>query len=117
MLNEEKFMVNLLTKEVQVKTNMWYLDKGASNHMIGDQAKFQELDEKLIENVKFGEKSIVPIQGKVSILFQCKNGDQNLLMKVYYIQNLKSKIIILCHMTEEDNKVELVGLFLNIRQK
>ena len=37
MLNEEKVMVNLITKgENQVETNMWFLDNGASNHMTGD---------------------------------------------------------------------------------
>ena len=43
---------------------MWYLDNKASNHMTGDQTKFKELDEKLNGNVKLGNESIVPIQGK-----------------------------------------------------
>ena len=47
---------------------MWYLDNGASNHMIKDRAKFKEFDEKLI-GVKFGDGSIVLIQGKGFILF------------------------------------------------
>ena len=76
MLNVEKVMVNLLTKgEDRVEANMWYLDNGASNHMTGDRTKFKELEEKLIGNMKFGDGSIVSIQGKGSILFQCKNGD------------------------------------------
>jgi len=41
---------------------MWYLDNRASNHMIEDRAKFKELDEKLIKNVKFGDGSIILIQ-------------------------------------------------------
>ena len=37
MLNEEKVMVNILTKgEDRVQTNMWYLDNEASNHLTGD---------------------------------------------------------------------------------
>ena len=37
MLNEEKVMVNLLTKgEDRVETSMWYLDNEASNHMTED---------------------------------------------------------------------------------
>ena len=61
---------------------MWYLDNRANNYMTGDRTKFKELDEKLIVNVKFGDGSIVPIQGKGSILFQCKNDDQRLLTKL-----------------------------------
>ena len=94
MLNKEKVMANLLTKgEDRVETNMWFLDNRASNHITRDWKKFKELDEKLTKNVKFGDGSIVLIQGKWSILFQCKNGDQRLLTKVYYISNLKSNII------------------------
>ena len=39
------------------------------NHMTRDRTKFKERVEKLIGNVKFGDGSFVPIQGKVSILF------------------------------------------------
>ena len=89
-------MANLLTKgEDRVETNIWYLDNRASNHMTGDRTKFKELDEKLIGNVKFGDGSIESIQVKGSTMFQCKNGDQRLLTKVYYIPNLKSNIISL----------------------
>ena len=63
--------------------------------MIGDRAKFKELDEKFIGNMKLGNGLIVPIQGKWFILFQCKNGDQLLLTKVYYNRTLKSNIISL----------------------
>ena len=47
-----------------METNMWYLDNEASNHMIEDQAKFKDLDEELIGNIKFSDWSIVLIQGK-----------------------------------------------------
>ena len=72
-----------------------------------------ELDEKLIGNVKFGDGSIISIQGKGSILFQCKNNDQRLLTKVYYIPNLKSNIS-LGQMTKEGSRVELAGSFLKM---
>ena len=70
MLNEEKVMANpFIDGEDQVETSMWYLDNRASNHTTGDRAKFKELDEKFTGNVKFCDGSIVPIQGKGSILF------------------------------------------------
>ena len=92
---------------------MWYLDNGASNHMTVDRAKFKELDEKFIANMKLCEVLIVPIQGKGSILFQFKNGDQNLLTNVYYISSLKSNIISLSQMKEEGSKMEIVGSFFS----
>ena len=115
MLNEENIMANLLTKgEDLVETNTWYLDNRASNHMTGDRTKYKELDEKLIGNVKFSNGSIVPIHGKGSILFQCKNDNQRLLTKVYYIPNLKCNIISLSQITEEGSKGNLAGSFLNM---
>ena len=44
---------------------MWYLDNRASNHMTGDRANFEELDEMFIRNVKLCNRLIVPIQGNV----------------------------------------------------
>lgn len=64
-----------------------------------------------------GDESIVSIQGKGSILFQCKNADQCLLTKVYYIPRLKSNIISLGQMTEESNRVKLVGSILKMFEK
>ena len=90
---------NLLTKgEYEVEENMRYLGNRANNHMTGDRAKFKKLGAKLIENVKFCDGSIVSIQGKGSILFQCKNDNKHLWTKVNYIPSLKSNIIGLCWM-------------------
>ena len=93
---------------------MWYLDNEANNHMTGDQAKFKEFDEKLIGNVNFGDRSIILIQGRVSVLFKCKNSDQLLLTKVYIVSSLMSNIIIHGQMTEKCSRVELIRPFLKM---
>lgn len=84
-----------MNRQDRVETNMWYFDNRASSHMTRDWVKFKELDENLIGSVKFDNRSI---------LFQCKNSDQHLLTKVYYIRSLKSNIIN--QMNEEGSKVE-----------
>ena len=43
--------------------------------MTVDRVKFKELNEKFTENIKLCDGSIVSIQGKGSILSQCKNDD------------------------------------------
>ena len=60
MLNEEKVIANLLVDgEDKMETKMSHLDNGASNHMIGVQAKFKKFDEKFNENVKLCNISIL----------------------------------------------------------
>ena len=49
----------------------WYLDFGASNHMMGSKASFSELDDDVTDTVKFGDGSRVAIQGRDTIIFRC----------------------------------------------
>ena len=90
-----------------IHTDVWYLDNGASSHITGHRAKFQELDENITDKVKFGDGSTMQIMGKGSILFQCKNGNQRILPRVYYIPRLCSNIISLGQMTEDGNEVTM----------
>ncbi|XP_024990750.1 uncharacterized protein LOC112525040 [Cynara cardunculus var. scolymus] len=77
---EEKISVNLLMSgELRVESNVWFLDNGASNHMMGDCLKFHELDEMISDQVRFRDGLTVTIMGKGSILFDCKKSDQQLL--------------------------------------
>lgn len=97
MLNESGMMPKLKTgaNEMGVGSNIWYLDNGASNHMTGDKSKFKELDAAVTGRVKFGDGSTVQIEGKGSIIFKCKNGEERALHEVYYIPTLCNNIISL----------------------
>ena len=50
---------------------LWYLDSGASNHLMGSKASFSELDDDVTGTVKFGDGSRVAIQGRGTIIFRC----------------------------------------------
>lgn len=45
------------------KSNIWYLDNGASNHMTEQLSKFGELDQSVKGQVRFGDGSTVHIDG------------------------------------------------------
>lgn len=63
MVNEEKLLPGLRAHHGnRVQDDVWYLDNGASNHMIGDRT--HELDEKIRGHVRFGDGSSVEIRGK-----------------------------------------------------
>ncbi|KAD4384758.1 hypothetical protein E3N88_24926 [Mikania micrantha] len=79
--------------EVQTEgDNMWYLDTGATSHMTGNKNLFSTLDDKTGGTVRFGDNSCVTIEGRGSILLECKNGEQRLLTDVLYIPYLRSNI-------------------------
>lgn len=62
--------------------------------------------------MKFGDSSTVKIEGKGSIIFKCKKGEEIKLREVFYIPTLYSNIISLGQMSEDGNKVVLNGDFL-----
>nr|GEZ27152.1 zinc finger, CCHC-type [Tanacetum cinerariifolium] len=53
-------------KYISMDESLWYLDNGASNHMIGIRTHFKEVDEKISGRVCFGDGSYVKIKGKHS---------------------------------------------------
>ena len=61
MLNEGKVFPNLIEKGEKTLEQPveWYLDNGASNHMMGTYSMFHVLDEKIHGMVKFGDGSTV----------------------------------------------------------
>lgn len=82
LLNKEHVNPNLLSSGVNVNENLWYLDNDASNHMTGRKEKFTSLDDRVSGAVKFGDGSSARIEGKGSILFRCKNGEEKRLNDV-----------------------------------
>jgi len=80
-LDEPRARVNLGRAE-----ELWYLDTGASNHMTENRAAFSELDTGVIGTVKFGDNSGVDIQGRGTVVFQCKNGEHKALTCVLHPQ-------------------------------
>ncbi|KAL8116448.1 hypothetical protein AgCh_022808 [Apium graveolens] len=114
LLLNEKGLVPKLQKDeaMKVESNLWYLDNEASNHMTGLRSKFNELDERVTRQVKFGDGSPVEIKGKGSMLFKCKIGEERIFHKVYYIPSLCSNIISLGQLSECGIKVILNGAFM-----
>lgn len=85
----------------------WVLDTGASNHMTGIRSLFSEIDKGVGGSVRFGDGSTVAIEGRGTIVFMCKNGEQRALTGVYYIPRLTANIISLGQMDEGGCRVDI----------
>ena len=105
-LNEQKVNPNSFEADSD-KSNIWYLDNGASNHMSGNRSFFSELDEKITGKVRFGDDSRIDIRGKGSIKFVFNGGEKKILHNVYYIPNLKSNIVSLGQATKAGCEVRM----------
>lgn len=91
-LVEERVFVQL-DPRVNPDPQCWVLDTGAANHMTGGRGVFSELDTGITGTVRFGDGSVVEIEGRGTIVFICRNGEHRALTGVYLIPRLTTGII------------------------
>jgi hypothetical protein len=91
-IDEQRVFADLISTEGN-HHDWWALDTGATNHMTGSREIFVELDSHVTGTVKFGDGSIMKIEGRGSILLTCKNITYCTLTGVYYIPRLTPSII------------------------
>ncbi|KAF8725661.1 hypothetical protein HU200_020204 [Digitaria exilis] len=105
-IDEDKLFVQLGERS-DGDTARWILDTGATNHMTGARSAFAELDSGIRGTVRFGDGSTVGIEGRGTVLFQCKTGEHQKLTGVYHIPRLTANIISLGQLEEEGFKILL----------
>jgi hypothetical protein len=78
----EKKVVAQLEGGAGRDVGLWYLDTGATNHMTGARKVFTELDTNINGTVRFGDGSMVPIEGHGTILFEAKTDKYQCLYEI-----------------------------------
>jgi hypothetical protein len=96
---------------------LWHLDTGATNHMSGSRAAFSELDHGVVGTVRFGDGSVVKIEGRGVVLFSCKNGEHRRLNAVYYIPRLDTNLISVGQLNEEGYDIHVKDGLMRIRDE
>jgi hypothetical protein len=91
-LVEEKVLLQFTDTE-KTECRRWLLDTGATTHMTNYRFAFSDLDHNIHGTVKFGDGSVVQIEGMGTVLFSCKNGEYHTFLGVYYIPKLNTNII------------------------
>jgi hypothetical protein len=107
-IHERKVLLHLSSEEEKeaVAPCRWgVLDTGVTNHMTGSRRLFTELDTGVTRTVRFGDGSVVDIEGKGIVLYALKSGEHRWLDDVYYILRLTTNIVSLGQMDEEGLKV------------
>lgn len=82
----------------------WYLDTGATNHMMGREDVFSDLDRSIVGSVKFGDGSLVSIKGRGFVIFNTKDGAHKVLTGVF-IPRLHNNIVSLGQLDENGAKI------------
>jgi transposase InsO family protein len=90
------------------------LDTGVTNHMTGAHSVFAHLDTNVGGTVRFGDGSVVEIEGRGSIIFVLKNDEHRTLAGVYYIPRLVANIVSLGQMEEAGYRIDLYDGALRI---
>ena len=68
--------------------------------MTGARSAFSELDSGICGTVKFGDGSVVEIEGRDTFLFISKGGEHRKLTDVYFISRLKAHLVSLGQLDE-----------------
>jgi hypothetical protein len=108
-INEERVV------PVPSPAGRWYLDLGASSHMTGFRDMFAMLDESVHGTVHFGDGSIIKIQGRGNIVFECLTIDHRVLGDVYFILSLSRNIVSLSQLDKNGCKITIEGGIMCIR--
>ncbi|XP_076950964.1 uncharacterized protein LOC143624111 [Bidens hawaiensis] len=112
-LNEERVIPGVFEKD-EKNEGTWYLDNGASHHMLGKKEFFTTLDEGISGQVKFGDGSEIEIKGKGNVTVVGKTGEKKTFCDVFYIPKLKTNLLSLGKLDEEGCKIEIANGILRL---
>jgi hypothetical protein len=115
VLRVEKVFVQLGKSDTRRDASIWIIDMGETNHMTGCHAAFIELDMRMQGTVRFGDDSVVEIDGRGKVEFVCKNGELRRFGRVYFIPKLMMNIVSVGHLDEDGYRVLIGGGEMAIR--
>ena len=84
--------------------------------MSGCRAAFAELNPAVCGTVRFGDDSVVRIEGCGTVVFTCKNGEHRSFSGVYYIPRLTTNIVSVGQLDEVDYDIHVKSGVMRVRE-
>jgi hypothetical protein len=92
-----------------IEDDMWIIDSGASRHMMGDQARLSNLNEKKTSyKVELGDKSTYPVEGFGQASVKLKSGNHVHLSNVLYVPGLEKNLVSISCLEDKGNIIAFV---------
>jgi hypothetical protein len=113
-LEEDKVFTQFSEVE-KIECQRWVLNTGTTNHMMRCRSTFSDLDCNIQGTVKFGDGSVVQVEGMGTILFNGKNGEHRAFVGVYYIPKLNTNILSISQLDEKGFQTIIEGGASKIR--
>ncbi|MCH80374.1 copia-type polyprotein, partial [Trifolium medium] len=89
---EETLLMAKTEGRSEAREEVWYLDSGCSNHMIGNKQWLFDFDESFKDSVKLGNDSKMQVEGKGSLKLLI-NGKTHVITNVYYLPGLRTNLL------------------------
>lgn len=81
-------------KDATSQRNIWFLDNGISNHIIGVKSLFKEIDETFKQKVTLEDSKKIQEKRKGNVEVKSNFGNVKLFYDVYYISSLLENLLI-----------------------
>lgn len=99
--DEYEEMLMMVQDQCKNDTNqVWFLDSGCSNHMIGTKEWLFDLDETFRETVKLGDNSTMAVKGRGNLKLNI-DGKISVITDVYYLPNLRNNLLSVGQLQEK----------------
>jgi hypothetical protein len=97
-------LLHYLALTGMIEDDMWIIDSGASRHMMGDQARLSNINErKTSYKVELGDKSTYPIEGFGQASVKLESGNHVHLSNVLYVLSLEKNIVSISCLEDKGN--------------
>ncbi|XP_019430927.1 PREDICTED: uncharacterized protein LOC109338201 [Lupinus angustifolius] len=104
----------MTTSSVNGGSDIWYLDLGCSNHMIGNREWLVNFDPNRRSKVKFADQRVITVEGTCDVPLIMANGRKAYISDVLFVPDMKTNLINIGQLHEKGLTMQLLNGFMTI---